>query len=414
MLRMCAGVIACAAVSSVVMAQGVGANVNMVACTPGPNNQPCPWPKGDPFLERQNEPSIAVSSRNAAHLVGGANDYRTVDIPGLLGINETGDVWVGLYKSSDNGGTWRSTLLPGYPLDTSPEGMASPIKGLQAAADPTVRAHTNGLFYYSFIAFNRDAKNPLGVVAVARLIDNNNKENFDPNKPGSDPIQYLSTAVVDTGTAGQFLDKPWLAVDIARAGAAGTCTANGKSFPIGPAYLTYSVFTGSDAKPSSKIMLVKSMDCGATWSKPIKISESNSKNQGTVSAVDPHNGNLYVAWRRSAASSQPDAMVIAKSTDGGNTFTKAIEVQTFVPDDPTVPGRKSLFDQPKISVNGVSTSFRAKAFPALTVDAAGRVYVAWAQRGLVPAWPAAARVVIETSPDGVTWTSPTASQVIVD
>ena len=39
------------------------------------------WPGGDPFLQRQNEPSIAVSSANSQHLLAGANDYRTVDIP---------------------------------------------------------------------------------------------------------------------------------------------------------------------------------------------------------------------------------------------------------------------------------------------------------------------------------------------
>jgi len=36
----------------------------------------------DPFLQRQNEPSIAVSTRNTMHLLAGANDCRTVDLGG--------------------------------------------------------------------------------------------------------------------------------------------------------------------------------------------------------------------------------------------------------------------------------------------------------------------------------------------
>ena len=37
-----------------------GRNVNMVAGTK--------WPDGDPYLQRQNEPSIAASTRNPLHL----------------------------------------------------------------------------------------------------------------------------------------------------------------------------------------------------------------------------------------------------------------------------------------------------------------------------------------------------------
>ena len=94
-----------------------GRNVNMVS---GTN-----FPDGDPFLQRQDESSIAVSTRNPLHVFGGANDYRTVDLPGLP--NEiTGDAWLGVFKSTDGGGTWFSRLLPGYPQDKSPEGLASP------------------------------------------------------------------------------------------------------------------------------------------------------------------------------------------------------------------------------------------------------------------------------------------------
>jgi len=70
-----------------------GTNVNMVSGTD--------WTTGDPFLQRQNEPSSAVSTRNALHLLAGANDYRTVDLPGLLGIEERGDAWLGIFKHND-------------------------------------------------------------------------------------------------------------------------------------------------------------------------------------------------------------------------------------------------------------------------------------------------------------------------
>ena len=119
--------------------QSAGDSVNMVSGTG--------WTNGDPFLQRQNEPSLAVSTRNTLHLLGGANDYRSVDIAGLAGQSERADAWLGLFKSFDGGQTWQSTVLPGFPLDSSAAGIASPLHGFQAAADPTVRAGTNGLFF---------------------------------------------------------------------------------------------------------------------------------------------------------------------------------------------------------------------------------------------------------------------------
>ncbi len=115
------------------------------------------WPDGDPYLQRQNEPSVAVSTRNVLHLFAGANDYRTVDLPGLPADKPTGDAWLGIFKSFDGGRTWKSNLLPGYPQDASAIGNASPLKGFDAAADPLVRAGANGLFVYSGIAFQRAA-----------------------------------------------------------------------------------------------------------------------------------------------------------------------------------------------------------------------------------------------------------------
>ena len=309
--------------------------------------------------------------------------------------------------------TWQSTLLPGYPLDASPQGLASPIHGFQAAADPTVRPGTSGLFYYSGIAFNRGT-NGTGVVFVSRFIDNNNKENGDPTHTNgslttlapTDPIQYLGTVVVDNGTSGQFLDKPWIATDIPRGSA--TCqvpftksdgTQGTQTIPAGMAYLTYSSFTGST---SSKIMFTSSADCGATWGHPVKLSESNSVNQGTIIVVDPSSANdgaatIYVAWRRFVTSSQPDAMMIAKSTDGGQTFSKAIAAVSFPSNcSPNTAVTGCPFDQSESA-----SEFRTNAFPALTVDDARRVYMAWSQRQDN----GDARITMQVSADGLNWGS---------
>src|SRR5579859_4326728 len=390
--------------------QSAGDSVNMVSGTG--------WTNGDPFLQRQNEPSLAVSTRNTLHLLGGANDYRSVDIAGLAGQSERADAWLGLFKSFDGGQTWQSTLLPGFPLDSSPAGIASPLHGFQAAADPTVRAGTNGLFFYSGIAFNRGT-NGSGVVFVSRFIDNDNKENGDATRTNgsltnvapTDPMQYIGTVVVDSGNSGQFPDKPWIATDIPRGTA--TCsvpytkadgTQGTQTIPAGKVYLAYTSFNGN--QQSTRIMLVTSSDCGATWSKPIKVSESNSVNQGTIIAVDPSSANngaatIYVAWRRFATSSQPDAIEIVKSTDGGNTFSKSFDAVLF-PEScsttlpPNPPPAGCPFDQ------GTTTaSFRTEAFPALTVDDTGRVYLAWSQRQAS----GDARIMMNVSADGVNWSS---------
>ena len=129
------------------VAQVAGRNVNMV--TGGE------FPGGDPFLQKENEPSIAISTRNFCHLLAGANDYRAVNLPGLPDDQEIGDAWTGWYESTDCGSTWYSTLVPGYPQDNSPEGLASPAKGLGAAADPVVRAGAAGTLNHPYIAFNR-------------------------------------------------------------------------------------------------------------------------------------------------------------------------------------------------------------------------------------------------------------------
>jgi hypothetical protein len=345
---------------------GLGFLMHAAAQVPGPSTNMVSgtqWPGGDPFLQRQNEPSMAVSSRHPMHLLAGANDYRTVDLPGVATDKPTGDAWLGLFKSFDGGATWRSTLIPGYPQDTSPEGMASPLKGLSAAADPWVRAGTNGMFYYSGLAFDRE-KNPASTIFVTRFIDDNNFE-------GGDTIRYLGTSIIAEGKKKTFLDKPAMVVDIPRPGSP-VCRIPGagntpeQSFAAGRIYVAYTEFKGDEAKSNTNIMLSESNDCGVTWSKPVDISGNEKINQGAILAIDPNDGTLYVFWRVFASKKDTDSIVGVASEYGSKHFTKVMEIAQFRP-----------FDQ-----GTTDLSFRTNAFPAAAVDASGNVYVAWSQRGL--------------------------------
>ena len=386
-------------------AQIPGRNVNMVAGTSIPN--------GDPYLQRQNEPSIAVSTRNPQHLVGGANDYRSVDIPGIAGGEANGDAWVGIFKTFDGGLTWNSTLLPGYPQDLNchtagGQPIVSPLcvmSGYQAAADPVVRAGTNGMFYYSAIAFNRPSGNvglpQAGGVFLHRLLDNNNSEAQragltappagTPNP--ADPIQYLGGVTVDQGSSSIFFDKPWIATDIPRGSS--TCTVgNGQQIPAANVYVAYAGFL-NDAQEAGKdeeigtIFFKRSTDCGATFpASRIQLSATGTVAQGAVVAVEPATGNVYVAWRQFAYNSTTNAIMIAKSTTAGASFAAPVKVADISP-----------FDQ-----QTTNYSFRTNAYPAMAIDGTGRIYLAWAQVGIGPYQDA--RIVLTTSVGGGMWSTP--------
>jgi hypothetical protein len=375
------------------LAQVAGQNVNMVSGTS--------WPGGDPFLQRQNEPSMAVSTRNPMHLLAGSNDYRTVDLELALSEGEeTGDSWLGLFKSFDGGLTWRSTLLPGCKYaDPQCRDNGALFNQYDAGSDPVVRAGTNGMFYYAGLAFDRSTSSTsassVSTIFVARFNDLNNNEN-------ADPITYIDTHIVKSGSSSQFLDKPALAVDIPRSGAL-TCSftaqepgvgPNGgalsvhQSFATGNVYMTYTDFlqgTKDNATPT-RLMFTRSTDCGVTWGTPVQLNTGTTTSQGSAIAVNALNGNVYVSWRQFKSTGISDAIMVAQSKDAGRTFSAPVQISTFTP-----------FDQ-----GTTGTSFRTNAYPSITTDMFGFVYVAFSAKGLVSTGDA--RVVAAGSIDGTHWT----------
>ncbi|MFN2562435.1 MAG: sialidase family protein [Jatrophihabitans sp.] len=264
----------------------------------------------DPVIARcgsdnrpQNETSLAVDPLNGQQLAAGANDYCTTPV--------AGDAWEGLYTSSDGGHSWTLSLIPGYPGDTSPQGLSSPLHGLVGATgDPWDAFDRHGRLYAMGNAFNRAHPQNASVWVASYQRD------------ATAPIgyQYRRTVIVASGTAGngQFNDKVALTVD------------NQSARYDGTVYAAWSQFHGSG---NNEIDVAVSHDHGATFSKPVKVSAGSGDNQFPDLAVAA-DGTAYLVWREFAGrNNKDDAIAYSTSGDGGATWAPARPLTTFVPYD---------------------------------------------------------------------------------
>jgi hypothetical protein len=414
------------------MTQQAGENINVLPVV-FPQDDPDHWfVKGDGFLQRQVEPTIAASTRNPDHLLAFFVDYRAVDIANDIGLGQAeavmamfnhsrtmmmaafrislpelpnldrppiaaAEAWVGMSRSYDGGITWSGGFLPGAPFDISPASLAAPIHGLEAATDPVLAAGPCGKFYLVFMAFDRGDQSKL---VVARYQDNN-------YAGGGEHISYEGMTVIETGnnaTYGYFLDKPDIEVDIFRDSNPDICADR--------VYVTYSTFNGFDpnGKFTSKVNFAYSVDGGLSFTTQ-KVNPPYTRNQGSAIAVDPADGTVYALWRHFG---DPDAILMASSTNFGVKFTKPSEVTDTVP--------MAAFDQPGISISDAfaagatspvnpgfpEVAFRSNGFPTAVVTGDGTLFAAWQERVDANGRPSVTGtpriVVVRSTNGGGTWT----------
>jgi hypothetical protein len=257
-------------------------------------------------FRQKNEPFSVVDPENPDIVIAGWNDYCSD--------------WMGLGFSIDGGRTWTNSLVPGYPQDTSTEGMQSPEFGrTNSASDPVGAFDTHGHFYFGFLAFNGNAgPGTNSDVAVARY------DVVDPSTNGGNPLDYVGTTRVYRGPAaanfnGIFSDKNMIEVD--RTG--GSYDAN-----------VYFCWTKFPAFGQTTIMFSRSTDGGESFSKPIGISGKLS-GQGCDIAVEA-DGDVYVDWRDFAgnASFQKFGVSVTRSGDGGLTFGRVVKVAPLIAYNP--------------------------------------------------------------------------------
>ncbi len=470
MKRLCLVIFAFALfLNTLVGAQQAGDNVNVLPVVPPVDGDGFPVPdwylKGDGYLQRQVEPTIAASTLNQDHLLAFFNDYRAVDqvagdvglgegnvavaalkivslfMPPALGSNlprlqlvppmNAAEAWIGGARSTNGGYSWSGFYVPGAPAefydDQAPPMFSqdAPIYGMEAATDPVLAAGPCGTFYVVGVAFTRGGESN---IFVARYRDTNNIED-------GDPFVYEGMTVIESGNNaehGYFLDKPDIEVDPFRFAVA-------KGQPSAPVdecshrvYVTYSTFNGltKDGKVQTKMNFAVSEDGGETFTTQ-KIHKNFNQNQGSAIAIDPRpgtptetgGGTIHVFWRHFF---DPHAMIHTMSTTYGARWTAPV----IISDPPLVP-----FDQPTISVEAAETlfpadrypntlnpgfpetAFRSNAFPTAAVavhlpegidpddaqpgDWIATPYVAWQERVGADGQPGI--VMMRSQDEGVTW-----------
>ncbi len=268
---------------------------------------------------RQNEPSVAVDPRNTNVLVGSSNDYcgTYAGSPPTGPFAPVGPIWLGYYRSENGGQSFVSSLVPGYPGDTSPYAALAHVR-TQSSGDPVLAWDNHGRLYAGSESSGdpEGSKKTFGDVWVG-VFDNPGGENGNPQDDGK---RFVGSEIVAHGSSapnllGVFHDKTALEVD--RTG--GPCD--------GDVYFAWSRFNGNG---SNAIYFARSTDHGATWSQPVKITEPLQGVQNPDIAITG-NGHVYVTFREFRSSGQATASAdYVKSTNCGATFSPRRVVASFI------------------------------------------------------------------------------------
>ena len=271
---------------------------------------------------RQNEPAIAIDPRDPAVVLGSSNDYcgvyNATDASGAP--IPVGPIWEGYYRSENGGASYVSSLVPGYPEDTSPYGLLAKQQVRTASAgDPVIAWDGQGRAFFGSESSFDPAGTPktFGDVWVARFL------------PGSgahgDGKVFGGTTVVARGSSapnllGKFHDKTAIESDHNNSG---RCDNN--------VYFSWSRFVGNGG---SAIYFSRSTNHGATFSNPMKLSQTISVLQFADIAITG-NDNVYVFFRSFAfgRGHEGDSIYYVKSTNCGATFSPPTLLTPFIRSD---------------------------------------------------------------------------------
>ena len=307
---------------------------------------------------RQNEPSAAIDPRNQDVIVASSNDYCGVyhdDVDADGAPIPSGPVWLGYYRSTDGGTSFTSSLVPGYPDDTSPFADRAHIR-TASSGDPVLAWDLHGRLFAGSESSEDPAgsKKTFGDVWVATY---ENPDGPDSTDTIDDGKEFVRSQIVAKGVSapfllGKFNDKTAIEVDRTRS----SCEGN--------VYFAWSRFTTYQ----SNIYVSRSTDHGATWSHPMSVTPRSQSVQVPEVTVTG-NGNVYLTWIATLGNQRnhTDAVQYARSTDCGATFGPARTVVTFEGYAHQDSGNRDCGDPPNDCPSGY-TFFRADTTPRAASD----------------------------------------------
>jgi hypothetical protein len=166
----------------------------------------------------------------------------------------------------------------------------------------------------------------------------------------------------------------------------------------GNVYVAWARYTGQSA--NNVILFSRSTDGGRTFSKPVQLSEGLGEEQFADIGVGPQ-GAVYVTYREIAHQNPTQNRIrIVRSTDGGQSFGAPRTVASIVPFDSTDFGPDTCGDGPFACPSGL-TYARFSSLSAVAADAQG-VHVVWSARD----GDGQAKIFARNSANGLSWTTP--------
>jgi hypothetical protein len=238
--------------------------------------------------DRDAETSIAVNPKNPLNIVAG--------------WISSGDRTCGFGVSFDGGVSWSVGVVPG--IQRSSGGT------FDIGTDPSVTFDRSGNAYYTCLAFNNfpPGTGSAGTIFVSKSTNG--------GRTWGTPVAAIDRESANGQHVGDFVDHQFITTNPA----------------TGALYLTETDFNAF-GKPM--ILFTRSTDGGATWSVPVQINDTggNASFQDSFSAVGRDKNTIYVTFGAfsSASLSNFNRIYIAKSTDGGLTFSAPQLLRTIAP-----------------------------------------------------------------------------------